>query len=172
MTRRATLTLSAIALLSVAGTARAQRASLAIGALSPVGDLASTAGPGWDVQFQVRTQPIVGPLPLRIDLGYDFMAGKNGSHSTTISAESIGVMNDFGQLFYWVAGPGHYSATNTIVIDGHNAAGQQDYLGVELAVGMNIPVFRWDGFLEVATVRLFSPRPTPMYVPLRFGIRL
>ena len=172
MTRRITLMFPAVALFMIAGTAGAQRASLAVGAVNPVGDLANTAGLGWEIQLQVRTEPIVGPLPLRIDIGYDFLSGKNGSRQATISGEAIGLMNDFGGHFYWVAGPGHYTATNTITVAGHNAAGQQDYLGVELALGANIPVFRWDGFLELATVRMFSPHPTPMYVPLRFGIRL
>lgn len=172
MTRRGTVTLAAAALFTLAGTARAQRASLAVGASTPVGDMANTAGTGFDIQLQVRTEPMIGPLPLRIDIGYAWLTGKGTSSSTTISAQSVSVMGDFGTRFYWIAGPGFYQSTQTINVSGHNASDQRDYLGAQVALGMDIPVFRWTGFFEVEGVRLFSPRPTPMYVPVRFGIRL
>ncbi|MGH7656310.1 MAG: hypothetical protein ACREN6_16790 [Gemmatimonadaceae bacterium] len=172
MTRRGTITFAAAAIFSLAGTARAQRASLAIGAATAVGDLANTAGTGFDVQLQVRTEPMIGPIPLRIDIGYDWLAGKGTARSTVISAQSVSLLGDFGSRFYWIAGPGFYQSTQTINVSGHNAAEQRDYLGAQVAVGMDIPVFRWTGFLEVAGVRFFSPHPTPMYVPVRFGIRL
>jgi len=172
MTRRVTLILSAAVLCTLARTAGAQGASLAVGAATPVGDIANSAGTGFDIQLQVRTGPMVGLLPLRLDIGYDWLAGKGTSRTTTISAQSVSLMGDIGTMFYWVAGPGFYQSSTTLNIAGHSAAGQQDYLGAQAALGMNIPVFRWQGFLEVAGVRLFSPHPTPMYVPLRFGIRL
>ena len=172
MSRRGTFTLAAAALFALAGTARAQRASIAVGAATPVGDLANTAGTGFDIQLQVRTEPMIGRFPLRIDIGYDWLAGKGSSRSTSISAQSVSLMSDVGTRFYWVAGPGFYQSTETVNIAGHNAAAQRNYFGAQVALGMDIPVFRWAGFLEVAGVRLFSPRPTPMYVPVRFGIRL
>jgi hypothetical protein len=172
MTRRGTLTLASAALFALAGTARAQRASLAVGAATPVGDLANTAGTGLDIQFQVRTEPMIGALPLRIDIGYDWLSGKGAARSTSISAQSVSLMGDLGPRFYWVAGPGFYQSNATVNIAGHNASDQRDYFGAQVALGMDIPVFRWTGFLEVEGVRFFSPRPTPMYVPVRFGIRL
>jgi hypothetical protein len=138
----------------------------------PVGDLANTAGTGFEVMLQVRTEPMIGPLPLRLDVGYDWLSGKGASRSTTIAVQSASVMGDFGTRFYWAAGPGLYESNQTVNIAGHNASIQQDYLGLQAAVGMDIPVFRWTGFLEVGAVRFFSPRPTPMYIPLRFGVRL
>jgi hypothetical protein len=39
-------------------------------------------------------------------------------------------------------------------------------------VGVNFPVIRWDGFLEIGAAKMFSPGPSLVYVPLRFGIRL
>ncbi|MFI5233359.1 MAG: hypothetical protein ACHQSE_12695 [Gemmatimonadales bacterium] len=172
MTRRSTVLFAAAAIFALAGTARAQRASLAVGASTPVGDLANTAGTGFDIQLQVRTEPMIGPLPLRIDIGYDWLTGKGSSRSTSISAQSVSVMGDFGTRFYWIAGPGFFQSTQTINVSGHNASQQRNYLGAQVALGLDIPVFRWTGFLEVEGVRLFSPRPTPMYVPVRFGIRL
>jgi hypothetical protein len=174
MTRRVSHMLSAVALFAFAGatgTAGAQRASLAVGVATPVGDLANSAGSGFDVQFQARTEPMLGPLPLRIDIGYEWLTGKGAARSTTVSAESLSLMGDFGTAFYWVAGPGYYQLTSTINIAGHNASAEQSFFGTQVAVGMDIPVFRWDGFLEVSGVRLYSPH-APMYVPLRFGIRL
>ena len=172
MTRRGTITFAATALFALAGTAHAQRASIAVGAATPVGDLANTAGTGFDVQLQVRTEPMLGPFPLRIDVGYDWLTGKGTSRSTTISAQSVSVVGDFGTRFYWIFGPGYYQTTQTINVSGHNASDQRTYLGAQAALGMELPVFRWTGFFEIAGVHLFSPRPTPMYVPLRFGIRL
>ena len=60
MSRRGTFTLAAAALFALAGTARAQRASIAVGAATPVGALANTAGTGFDIQLQVRTEPMIG----------------------------------------------------------------------------------------------------------------
>ena len=172
MTRRGTITFAAAALFALAGTARAQRASIAVGAATPVGDLATTAGTGFDVQLQVRTEPMIGPLSLRIDVGYDWLAGKGTARSTVISAQSASLLGDFGSRFYWIVGPGYYQSTQTINVSGHNAADQRTYFGAQAALGMDVPVFRWTGFFEVAGVHLFSPHPTPMYVPVRFGIRL
>jgi hypothetical protein len=172
MTRRGILVLSTAALSLLGETAHAQRASLAIGAATPVGDLATTAATGFDIQLQVKTEPMIGPLPLRIDIGYDWLAGKGSASRTTVSAQAVDVTGDFGRLFYWAAGPGYYQSTQTINVAGHNADSQRSYLGVQAAVGVNIPVFRWEGFLEVSGVRFFSPHPTPSYVPIRFGMRL
>jgi hypothetical protein len=172
MTRRVMLSLASAAVFALAGTARAQRASIAIGAATPVGDLANSAGTGPEIQLQVRTEPMIGALPLRIDIGYAWLTGKAGSRYTAISAQSVSLMDDIGTRFYWIAGPGYYQSTAIVNISGHTASEQRNYLGVQVAAGMDIPVFRWTGFLEVAGVRLFSPRPTPMYVPVRFGIRL
>ena len=172
MTRRGMLTLASAALLALSGTARAQGASIAVGVIGPLGDLANTAGPGPEIQLQVRTEPMIGALPLRIDIGYAWLSAKNGSRSTAVSAQAISVMGDIGAQFYWIAGPGFYQTDATVNISGHNASDQRQYFGAQAAFGMDIPVFRWRGFVEIAAVRFFSPRPTPMYIPLRFGIRL
>ncbi len=172
MTRRGTLTLASAALFALAGTARAQHASVAVGAVTPVGDLANTAGTGPEIQLQVRTEPMIGALPLRLDFGYAWLSGKGGSRSTAITAESVSLMGDIGTRFYWIAGPGFYQSDATINIAGHNASDQRDYFAAQAAFGMDIPVFRWTGFVEIAAVRYFTPGPTQMYVPLRFGIHL
>ena len=179
MTRRTLLApaaITTIALLLIclsAERAHAQQgASLAVGAAMPTGDLASTASTGFDIQLQVRTEPLVGPLGLRIDIGYDRLSGKNGTASTTISAQSVGIIDNFGPMFYWVVGPGYYQSQQTAQILGHNVTDQRQYLGGLAALGMNVPVFRWEGFFEVAGVKLFTPGPTRMYVPLRFGMHL
>ena len=172
MTRRGTLARATFALLLFAGTARAQRASLAVGAAVPVGDYSTTAGTGIDLDFQVRTEPMIGPLALRIDIGYDRFSGKSGVANTTLSAETVSVMGDFGSMFYLAAGPGYYQSTAQTQISGHNVNDQRQYLGAQATLGVNIPVFRWQGFLEVGGVKLFTPGPGKAYVPLRFGIRL
>jgi hypothetical protein len=166
------LTLASAALLALSGTARAQHASIAVGAASPVGDLANTAGTGPEIQLQVRTEPMIGALPLRIDIGYAWLSAKGGARSTAVTAQSISLMGDIGTRFYWIAGPGFYQTDATVNISGHNASDQRQYFGAQAAFGMELPVFRWTGFVEIAAVRLFSPQPTPMYIPLRFGIRL
>jgi hypothetical protein len=171
MTARA-FALTMIALLSFAGSALAQRASLAAGAVVPAGGLTSTAGTGFDVQFQARTEPMIGPLALRIEIGYDHFAGKGAIANTTITGQGISLIGDFGSRFYWAAGPGYYESTGKTQILGHNVVDQRTYLGAQAALGMNIPVFRWQGFLEVSAVKAFQPGPTIVFVPLRFGMRL
>ena len=172
MIRRCTLALATFALLLFAGTARAQRASLAVGAAVPVSDYSTAAGTGIDLDLQVRTEPMIGPLALRIDIGYDRFSGKGGVDNTTLSAQTVSVLGDFGSMFYWMAGPGYYQSTAKTQISGHNVSDQRQYLGAQAALGVNIPVFRWEGFLEVGGVKLFTPGPGKTYVPLRFGIRL
>ena len=172
MTRRGTLVLATFALLLFAGTARAQRASLAGGAVVPSADFTNSAGTGFDLAFQMRTEPMLGPLPLRIELGYDHFSGKGAIANTTLSAEAVSVMGDLGSTFYLAAGPGYYQSSAQTQISGHNVNDQRSYFGAQAALGMNIPVFRWEGFLEVSGVKLFTPGPSIVYVPLRFGIRL
>lgn len=168
----AVVTFALFALFAMAGQARAQGASLAVGVASPVGDYASAAGSGLDAMLQIRTDPMFGPLALRIDIGYDRFPGKGTNGATTMSAETVSLVGDFGSMFYWVAGPGYYQSSVKTQILGHNATEQQSYLGVQAAFGVNIPLFRWQGFLEVSAVKLFQPGPTIAYVPLRFGVRL
>lgn len=172
MTRRTIAVLAAATFAALAAPAGAQVSSLAIGAANPVGDLSNTAKSGFDVQFQVRTPPMIGPLSLQIALGYDWLGGVGTSKSTTIAVESVNFEGDFLPWCYWVAGPGYFQSTQTINIAGHNALNQQSYLGAQALVGAEFPVMRWHGFVEGGIVRLFSPRPTPMYVPIRFGMRL
>jgi hypothetical protein len=81
-------------------------------------------------------------------------------------------MDDLGSMFYWAAGPGYYQSSVKTQISGHNVTEQRSYFGAQAALGVNIPVFRWEGFLEVSAAKLFAPGPTIMYVPLRFGMRL
>ena len=170
MTRRLTVALATIAVF--AGAACAQRASLAVGAALPAGDFTSSAGTGIDAAFQIRTEPMIGPLSLRIELGYDHFAGRDTTSSTTMSVEAVSLTGAFGSMFYWAAGPGYYQSNRTTQISGHNVNDQRNYLGAQAALGVNIPVFRWEGFLEVSAAKLFAPGPTIMYVPLRFGMRL
>jgi hypothetical protein len=172
MIRRCAVLLAATALCAQADTALAQRASLAAGVAMPVGDLSSSAGNGLDIQLQARTEPLLGPLPVRIDIGYEFLSGKGAISSTTISGQSVSLMGDVGSMFYWSAGPGYYQSSVKTQISGHNVSEQRNYFGAQAAVGVNIPVLRWEGFLEVSTAKLFTPGPTIMYVPLRFGMRL
>jgi hypothetical protein len=172
MTLRRTIVLSALACLLSAERAHAQRASIAVGAAVPAGDFSNTAGTGIDAQFQVRTEPMIGPLALRIEIGYDRFAGKGASASTTFSGQAISILCDFGTVFYWAAGPGYYQSNHQTTIEGHNVVDQRSYLGAQAAVGMNIPVFRWQGFLEVSGVKAFTPGASLIYLPLRFGIRL
>ena len=112
MTLRRTIVLSALACLLSAERAHAQRASIAVGAAVPAGDFSNTAGTGIDAQFQVRTEPMIGPLALRIEIGYDRFAGKGASASTTFSGQAISILCDFGTVFYWAAGP---ATTNRII---------------------------------------------------------
>ncbi len=154
------IAIASCAVLLISGTASAQRASIAVGAAVPVGDFTNAAGTGYDIQLQARTEPMIGPLSLRLDVGFDGFSGKGTVSKLTVSAQSISIMGDFSPMFYWVAGPGFYQMPG------------RQYLGAQVALGMNIPVFRWEGFLEVSGVRFFSPRPITSYVPVRFGIRL
>jgi hypothetical protein len=173
MTRRVTLAVATFALLLSAGTAHAQRASIAVGAVMPTGDFANNAGTGLDVEFQARTEPLFGPVGLRIDIAYDHFAGKGGTVSgTTISTEAVSFIGNLSPMFYVAAGPGYYQSQIKTMILTHDVTEQQQFLGVQAAVGMNFPVFRWEGFIEVSAARLFSPGVSTMYVPLRFGVRL
>ena len=172
MTRRGTLALATIALVLFAGRAHAQRASLAVGVASPISDFSNGAGSGIDIAFHVRTDPIIGPFPLRIEIGYDQFPGKGAVSSTALSSQAVSVTGDFGSIFYWAAGPGYYQTTAKGTILGHQVTDQLQYFGTQAALGVYIPVFRWSGFLEVSAVKLYEPGFNLVYVPVRFGIRL
>jgi hypothetical protein len=172
MIRRASLAIATFALILASSRASAQHAALAVGAALPVADLANSAGSGYDINFQTRTGPIIGSLALRIDLSYDHFAGKAGNDYTTVSAQSISLTGDLGSIFYWMAGPGYYQSNEKTELFGHAITLQHSYFGAQAALGVNIPVFRWEGFLEAGAARLFTPGEIKMYVPLRFGIRL
>jgi hypothetical protein len=172
MTRRATLALATFALMLCAGTAHARQASLAVGAATPVGDFTKSAGAGIDVALQFRTDPMLGPVRLRIEIGYDHFAGKNAVENTSLSSQAVSFTGDFGSVFYWAAGPGYYQSTSKGTILGHQITNQFDYFGAQAALGMNIPLFRWQGFLEASAVKLFQPGPSIIYVPVRFGVHL
>ncbi len=172
MTRRGIFALASSALIMLAGTAHAQRASLALGVATPVSDFANSAGSGIDIAFQVRTDPMIGPVRLRIEIGYDHFAGKGGLDNTSLSTQAISFTGDFGSIFYWAAGPGYYQTTSKGTIQGHAVTDQIQYFGTQGALGMNIPVFRWEGFLEVSAVKLYQAGPGIIYVPVRFGMRL
>ena len=174
MTRRGTLAIATFALLLSAGTARAQGSgfSLAVGAALPMGALSSSAGTGLEIAGLIRTDPMIGPLALRIEIGYDHFASKGGNGGTTISTEAVSLVNDFNSTFYWAAGAGYYQSQIKTSISGHNVTEQQQFLGVQAALGMNYPLFRWTGFVEVDGTRLFAPGLSIAYVPLRVGIRL
>jgi hypothetical protein len=172
MTIRRTLSISTIALLAAVSAARAQGASLALGAAVPSGDFSSGAGTGIDIQLQARTEPLIGPLALRIEIGYDRFAGKGGNGSTTFSGQAVSILGDLGARFYWAAGPGFYQSSLTRQINGHNVVDQRNYLGAQAAVGMDLPVFRWRGFVEAGGVKAFTQGASIVYFPLRFGVRL
>jgi hypothetical protein len=175
MTRGITFEMATFALFLMsgsAGRAGAQRASIALGAAVPVSDYANIAGLGIDLDLQARTEPMIGPIALRLDITYDRFASNGGVSGTTFSTQSISFLGDIGTRFYWVAGPGYYQSSSVMSIAGHNLPDERKYMGAQLGFGMNIPVIRWEGFLEVAGVKLFAPGPSKMYVPLRFGIRL
>jgi hypothetical protein len=172
MTRRIRIAIATFALMLSAGSARAQRASVAAGAAVPTGDFANTSGTGLDLEFQARTEPLLGPVGLRIDIAYDHFAGKAGVSGSTISTESVSFIGNLTPMFYIAAGPGYYQSQVKTMILTHNVTESRQYLGAQAAIGMNIPVFRWEGFIEVSAAKLFSPDASIVYVPLRFGVRL
>jgi hypothetical protein len=172
MTRRFTFALAASALVLSSAGAHAQSASLALGEAIPVGDFVNSAGAGIDVALQVRTEPMIGPLRLRIEIGYDHFAGKGAVNNTSLSSQAVSLTGDFGSLFYWAAGPGYYQTTSKGTILGHEVTNQLQYFGTQAALGMNIPLFRWEGFLEASAVKLFRPGASIIYVPVRVGVRL
>jgi hypothetical protein len=163
------------ALMLFAGGARAQGtpgASLAVGAAIPTGDFANTASSGLDIALQIRTDRVLGPLALRIDLGYDHFAGKAGVSGSTITTQAINFIGDLGPMFYIAAGPGFYQSQVKTMILTHDVTESRQVFGGQAAIGMNFPVYRWRGFVEVAGVKLFSSNPGAEYVPVRFGVRL
>jgi len=172
MIRRFAFAVTVLALLVNSGSARAQGTSIAAGAALPVGDMANTAGTAIDIDLQQRTPPVIGSLALRLDITYDHFAGKGGVNNTTFTSQTVSFRGELGTSAYWIAGPGYYQSNATAQIAGHNVSDQRSYLGAQAALGVNIPVFRWEGFLEVCGVKLFTPGPSKIYIPLRFGIRL
>jgi hypothetical protein len=172
MTRRISLAFAAALLALTAATACAQGASLAVGAAIPTGDFATTAGTGLDIDLQVRTQPMFGPVALRIDGGYDHFAGKGGVSWSTITTAAVSFIGDLGSMFYIAGGPGYYQTQVKTMILTHDVTESRELFGAQAALGMNVPVFRWRGFVEVGATKLFSSAPSVSYVPLRFGVRL
>ena len=172
MTRRRALVLPTLVFLLSAEIVHAQGASVAIGAAAPAADLANGASAGFDAQLQLRTDPMIGRLALRIEISYDHFSGKGGAAGTTFSGQAISLIGDLGDTFYWSAGPGYYQSNHPTTINGHTAVEQLNYLGVQAGIGANFPVFRWKGFVEVEGVRPFRGGTTLIFVPVRFGIRL
>jgi hypothetical protein len=172
MTRRHRLVLAALAVLLSVESARAQGASVAVGIAMPAADFANGASPGLDAQLQLRTDPMIGPLALRIEISYDHFSGKGGAAGTTFSGQALSLIGDFGRDFYLSAGGGYYQSNHPMTIAGHTAVAQLNYLGAQAAVGANFPVFRWKGFVEVEAVRAFTPGTILIFAPVRFGIRL
>ena len=172
MTRRRTFALATSALILFAGTARAQHTGIAVGFASPVGDFANSAGPGIDAALHFLTDPVMGPIRVRIEIGYDHFSGKNGIDNTSLYTQALSLTGDFASVFYWVAGPGYYQANSKGTILGHQVTNQFQYFGTQAALGANIPLYRWQGFLEAGAVKLYQPGPSIIYVPVRFGIRL
>ncbi len=172
MIRRSSIALLGVAIVFAANGARAQGTSLSVGAAIPSGDLSKTAGTGIEVSFQVRTDPMIGPLALRIDVTYARFPGTNGASILNFSSQSIGVAGDFGSMFYWTAGPGYYQSNTKQQLLGHTVVDQRSYLAVQGAVGMNIRIIRWNAFLEAGAAKMLGTAENRIYMPVRFGFRL
>lgn len=172
MTRRRALVLSTLAFVLSAELVHAQGLSVAAGVATPAADFANGAGPGLDAQLQLRTDPLIGRFALRIEISYDHFPGKDGLSGTTFSGQAISLIDDFGGIFYWFAGPGYYQSNHPTSISGHTALEEFNYLGVQAGVGAKFPVLRWNGFVEAEGVRVFTPGTNRIFVPVRFGIRL
>jgi hypothetical protein len=177
MTRRGACAFAALVLLvllvpAAAARAQEQGASIAVGAAAPTGDFTSSASTGYDIMFQVHTEPIIGPLALRIDIGLDHFAGKGGSPYAQFSGQAVNLTGDFGSRFYWAAGPGYYQSQIKTQIEGHNVTEEAYYFGTQAAVGVNFPVFRLRTFLEAGAVKLYHGGEGTTWVPIRFGVRL
>ena len=117
---------------------------------------------------------MIGPLPLRIEIAYEPLRrqGRDRQHDALGPVRQPAGGRRLRCSIGW-SGPGYYQSTVKTQIAGHNVNGRaRRILGAQAALGVNIPVFRWQGYLEVGGVKLFAPGPTIMYVPLRFGMRL
>ena len=172
MIRRGHAAPALFALILAASSAHAQGASFAAGVATAAGDLANTAGAGYDLDLQVRTDRMLGPLGLRIDATYSHLSGKGGASSIQFSSQTVGLVSDFGGMFFWTAGPGYYQSNSKSQLFGHTIVDQRSYLGAQFAVGMNVKLFRWDTFVELGAVKLFGGAANNLYLPLRFGFRL
>jgi hypothetical protein len=178
MLRRGTFALlfpATVALLVRSSPARAQEAgvSIAVGVASPESGFTSTASTGYDIALQIRTDPIIGPLALRIDIGYDRFPGKGAiSYTTQAAGPAVSLVGDVGSRFYWAAGPGYYQSQLKTQILGHNVTVQNSYLGAQAAVGVNFRIIRWDCYVEASAVRNLQRGINIAWVPIRFGVRL
>jgi hypothetical protein len=175
MTRHGTFALATVALLFHSSSARAQEqgASIAVGVVAPASGFTNSASTGYDIAFQIRTDPIIGPLALRIDIGYDRFPGKGAiSYTTQMAGPALSLVGDFGSRFYWAAGPGYYQSQVKTQLLGHDVRLQSSYLGAQAAVGVSFRVFRWDSYVEASAVRYLRGGVNTAWVPIRFGVRL
>ena len=172
MIRRVLGACAPLAFVLAAHAAHAQGASIAVGASMPSGDLSTTTSAGYNIELQILTERMVGPLKLRIDIGYDHLSGKDGAQPFQLSSQAVSLAGEFNSTFYWIIGPGYYQTQQKSEIAGHTVNSQRSMLGAQAAVGMNFRITRFDAFLEAGAVKLFNGSLNQMYVPLRFGFRL
>ena len=175
MIRYGTFALATAALLFHSSPARAQEqgAAIAVGVASPASGFTNSASTGYDIAFQIRTEPLFGPLALRIDIGYDRFPGKGAiGYTTQMAGPALSLVGDFGSRFYWAAGPGYYQSQVQTQLLGHNVKLQSSYVGAQAAVGVNFRIFSWDTYVEVSAVRDLQKGINTAWVPVRFGVRL
>jgi hypothetical protein len=145
---------------------------LAVGVAVPSGGLTNTAGTGYDIAFQVRTEPIFGPVAIRIDVALNHFPGINGTSYTQMYGQNIGLIGDIGPNFYWSVAPGYYQLSTRTEVLGNATTEMINHFGGEAAIGVTFPTFGWRSYVEASASKLFVGGPSTIWFPLRFGVRL
>jgi hypothetical protein len=153
---------------------QAQGTYISGGAVSPVGSFATAAAPGYDIAFLAQTGPVIGRTGLRIDIAIDHMDGKGAVSGYYYTSYALSFTRNFLGQFYGLGGVGVYNAQDHLAatIDGHGAISYHSALAAQAGIGMYIPIFRWQAFIELDGVRMFAPGPTIAWMPGRLGIRI
>jgi hypothetical protein len=150
---------------------RAQSSSLSGGASLPLGDFGSAAFAGFGLALQSETGISAGPMDIRADVTFDRFGGKLAGSRYQYQSFGLSFVQEGRSGFYWLAGWSFYNASDQKTVSGRTGTLNHNNGGVRAGLGVNFALFRRAVFLEGDYIRLLASRPTPVWVPVRFGFR-
>jgi hypothetical protein len=175
--RKFGISVAVIALLTVAGAANAQVATIlkpvqigaAVGAAIPVSDLGNSFSTGFSVTGTIGINVPLLPIGFRIDAAYNQFSAKGASN---VNAKIAGVTGNvvFGMpgvviTPYLIGGVGYYrvssSATGSVA---------SNNFGFNAGAGVKLPLLVFSAFAEARYNRVSGNGGSTSFVPVTVGV--